>query len=80
MKRFTIAALLIFTSCQQPVYAQTPTEYSLKVTSTELELIGKALGTQPYNDVVPLMSKLRQQVMEQQKPKPEDKPAEPKKE
>lgn len=57
-----------------PVQAQNaPAEYNLKVTPAEVDLIGKGLGTQPFNDVAPLMGKLRQQVMEQQQP-----PAKPK--
>ena len=46
-----------------------PSEYTLKITSQELDLLGRALGTMPYNDIAPLLQKLRSQVVEQQKPK-----------
>lgn len=78
MRRLIIAAAFLF-----PIsaLAQNPVpELILKVTALELEIIGKGLGTQPYNDVVPLMNKLRQQVMEQQKPALAPKPEELKKE
>lgn len=45
------------------------TEITLKVTPGELDLISEGLQTQPFGKVVPLINKLRQQVMEQQ-PKP----------
>ncbi len=50
-----------------PVQAQQPQEFSLKVTPAEVDLIGKGLGSMPFNDVAPLINKLRAQVMEQQK-------------
>lgn len=43
-----------------------PVEYSLKVTSTELDLISDGLQSQPFGKVLPLMNKLRQQVLDQQ--------------
>ncbi len=48
---------------QQPV-----SEYNLKVTPQEIELIGKGIGLLPFNDVAALVQKLRSQVMEQQSP------------
>ena len=61
-----------------PAYAQQQQaiEYTLKVTPAEIDTIGKALGTQPFNDVAALIQKLRSQVVEQQTPK---KPGEPEK-
>lgn len=54
-----------------PVLAQTPTqpkqEYHINVTGDELDLIGEGLGTQPFNKVLPLLNKLKQQVADQQK-------------
>ena len=44
-----------------------PVEYTLKITPQELDLLGKALGNQPYNDVAPLLQKLRSQFVEQNK-------------
>ena len=52
----------------QPV-SSAPSEYTLKITSQELDLLGRALGTMPYNDIAPLLQKLRSQVVEQQKSK-----------
>jgi hypothetical protein len=48
--------------------AQQPAEYMLRVTPTELDLISEGLGTQPFTKVVPLINKLRSQVVEQQTP------------
>lgn len=42
--------------------------FTLTVTPVELQLIGKGLGTQPYETTAPLMAKLQAQVMAQQKP------------
>lgn len=53
----------------QSTPVQPPTEFNLRVTAPEVDLIGKALGTQPYNDVASLVQKLRQQIIEQQQPK-----------
>lgn len=65
---------------QQP---QLPTEYNIKLLPAEIDLLGKALGTQPFNDVAPLVQKLRQQIVEQQQvvqpaPVPTPKPQEAK--
>ena len=43
-----------------------PTEYNLKITPQELDLLAKALGQMPYNEVVPMFQKLRSQILEQQ--------------
>lgn len=48
-----------------------PQSFNLTVTQVELQLLGKALGTQPYETVAPLMAKLQAQVVKQQKPNPE---------
>ncbi len=86
MKRIIfIAALLPTLAYAQvpPMPSSQPAEYNLKVAPQELELISEGLGTQPFNKVLPLINKLRQQVMEQQ-PKPPmtknnvDKPSETK--
>ena len=77
MKRFVIALALIAT----PAMAQspTPTEYNLKLSPAELDIVGKALGTQPFNDAAPLLNKLRQQVVDQSpKPEPKVEPVNPK--
>ena len=54
-------------AAQQAQPVQPVAEYTLKLTGQELDLIGKALGTQPFNDVVGLINKMRQQFIEQQK-------------
>jgi len=55
---------------------QIPSEYDLKVTPDEINVISEGLLTQPYGKVYALMAKLRSQVIEQQQPKPLPKPAE----
>lgn len=47
--------------------AQSPLpEYNLKLTNAEVEQLGMAIGLMPYKDAVPLMTKLRAQIVEQQ--------------
>ena len=46
-----------------------PQEFTLKVTQTDLETLGKALGKMPYDEVAQLITSLRNQVIEQTKPK-----------
>ena len=41
-------------------------ELTLHVTPAELDLISEGLGTQPFNKVVPVIQKLRAQMLEQQ--------------
>ncbi len=51
-----------------PAYAQqapAPQEFNLKITSDDVNTIGKALGKLPFDDVAPLIQKLRQQIVEQ---------------
>lgn len=57
----------------QPV---APPEFTVKVSPAELDLIGKGLGKLPFEESAPLIQKLRQQIVEQQKPV--EKPAEQK--
>ena len=40
--------------------------FTLQVTGAEAQMIGDALGTQPFSKVAPLMNKLQQQVIAQQ--------------
>ena len=84
MRRLILVVVLVPTLAyaQQP---QQPSSYTLTISPQELELISAGLGTQPFKDVLPLMNKLRQQVMEQQSKiiappaiPPVDKPVEPK--
>ncbi len=76
MKRTILAAMLLSSTA----YAQSASvpnvsaqEFTIKLNGAELDVIGKGLGTQPFNDVAPLLQKLREQVQAQQ-PKPEQKP------
>lgn len=69
MKKLVLLAMLV----ASPTMAQ---EVTLKVTAQELGVIGKALGTQPYNDVASLVNKLQTQLIEQQKAAEEKKPTE----
>jgi len=71
MRKLVLALALVPTLAMAEGPVQ-PTEFNLKVTPAELEVISSGLGTQPFNTVLPLINKLRQQVMDQQ-PKPVDK-------
>lgn len=57
---------------QQPQQSQSACnpECNIHVTNPELDLISKGLQTQPFGEVVPLINKLRDQIIAQQ-PKPE---------
>jgi hypothetical protein len=57
-----IAALAV------PVYAQQQ-EFTFKINGEEINLIGKALDSQPFGQVAPLIKKLQEQFAAQQ-PKP----------
>ena len=46
-----------------------PATFTLTVTAQEVELIGKALGSMPFNEVASFIQKLRQQIVEQQQVK-----------
>jgi len=59
-------ALMITAMYAGTAYAQQPSEFTIKLTGPELDTIGKGLGTQPFNDVAPLLQKLREQVAAQQ--------------
>lgn len=64
-KTILIAALMLPTITA----AQTqPTEYVLKVTPQELDVISEGLQSQPFKLVVPIINKLREQVIKQQTP------------
>ena len=66
MKRSTIIALLLAT----PAYAQQPEQqYNIQVTASELNTISDGLQLEPFGKVLPLINKLREQVLAQQ-PKP----------
>lgn len=54
-----------------PVMAQ---EVSLKVTNDDVNTIGKALSKLPFDEVAPLIQKLRTQIVEQQQPVPVPQP------
>ena len=76
LKLIFIGCLIVSPAMAQEQSSQ-PSEYVLKITPQDLDLMGKALGTMPYNDIAPLLQKLRSQVVEQQHPKKAEK--EPKK-
>lgn len=75
--KLTIAASLLFTTVAFGQPAPMPPEIVLRVTPAEIDLISEGLQTQPFGKVVPLINKLREQIMAQQ-PKPVP-PVEPKK-
>ena len=72
MKIKFLLTTVVIVALSHSANAQAPSEYSLKVSPAEVDLIGKAIGFLPYNDAFPLINKLRQQVFEQQ-PKSEAK-------
>ncbi len=49
-------------------FAQTPQpqEYTIRLTAQEVDIVGRALGKLPYEDVALIIQKLRQQIVEQQ--------------
>ena len=55
----------------QSTPVQPMVEFTLRVTPQEADVIGKALGKEPFNDVALLLQKLRQQIVEQQQRKDE---------
>jgi hypothetical protein len=69
MKKFLLISccLLSFNANAQQ------TEYTVKLTAQELDLIGEGLGTQPFKVVAPLLQKMREQIAAQQQVKEEKK-------
>lgn len=62
-----------------PTYAQQQDKiYTLQVNNDELTKIGSALGKLSYDDAAPLIAKLRQQIVDQNKPVEASKPVDPK--
>lgn len=72
MKYLPLAALLLLAAV--PSYAQQLIEVNLKISTTEADLIWKGLRKLPVEDVENLMTKIRQQVMDQTTPKPVETP------
>jgi hypothetical protein len=76
MKKFIWVAGFVLTFAIPTLSQQLPQQqlpdYAFKVTPAEAEIIGKALSKLPYEEVAPLLQKLRTQVLEQQKA-PEEK-------
>lgn len=76
MKRLLILSLLFLAT---PALAQTPNEFTIKVTPQEADVLWAGLRELPVKIAEPVMGKVRQQIMEQSQPKPAAK-EEPKKE
>lgn len=54
---------------EQPAQIAVPSgKFTLVMTTDEIQLVGKALGKLPYEDVSPLIFNLQQQIQKQQKP------------
>lgn len=77
MKRLLILSLLLVPTIA--LAQQQPTEFTFKVTPADADVIWEGLRELPVKKVEPVMTKLRQQVMEQTQAKPVEQ-AEPKKE
>ncbi len=54
-----------------PAIAQ-PQEYTIKLTTAEVDIVGRSLGKLPYEDVALLIQKLREQIVSQQQNKAVD--------
>lgn len=76
MKRLLILSLFFLAT---PALAQTPSEFTIKVTPQEADVLWAGLRELPVKIAEPVMGKVRQQIMEQSQPKPSVK-EEPKKE
>lgn len=63
MMRAAIAGAVLLALCASAV-AQT---FTLTLTEAQLNLVGKALGKLPYEDVAPTINAIMQQVVEQQR-------------
>lgn len=68
MLKLILISFLFLSSAALAADPVQPSEYTIKLTAQELDIVGRGLGTQPYNDVAPLVQKLRAQVVEQQQP------------
>lgn len=70
--RIVIFLLFLVTSASAQ---QLPTEYTIKVTPDQLNIMVRAIEKEPYRDVAQLMEQLGLQIMKQRTPavKPEDK-------
>ena len=80
MKNYLYAAAIacsIATVSLAYAQQQQEREFEIKVNNKDIELIGKALGKLPFEEVAPLFQKLQVQIQQQNMPKP---PVEPKKE
>ena len=62
------SGLVAFTATAQQ--QNLPSEYTIKLTPAELDVIGNGLGSIAFKDAAPLINKLREQVLAQQ-PKPD---------
>lgn len=57
-----------------PALAQTPApaqDYTVKLPAAQWDIIGTALGKMTYTDAAPVIAVIREQIIEQQKPKAE---------
>ena len=76
MKRVSLA--IAFCVVSSMAFAQQ--EFNLKLKAADVDLIGRALGKLPYEEVANLVNNLRQQIVDQQgKPASVNPPSEPKK-
>ena len=65
MKRLLTIGLLFLAT---PALAQTPSEFTIKVTPQEADILWAGLRELPVKIAEPVMNKLRQQIVEQTKP------------
>lgn len=71
MKNLLISVSLFFIVSDAVAQQQPPVaDYSLKLNSNEIDILGRALGKLPYEEVAVLIQKIRQQIISQQQPEP----------
>lgn len=77
----TVTATVINFGLQAQAQAPAPQQptYNVTVTAQELDAIGNALGKAPFEVAAPIIQKLREQVIAQNKPVTDAKPVEEKK-
>ena len=71
MKRLAIVSIFCCVSsiaCSQPApnVPVKPTEYTFRLKPEQVDLVGKALGKLPFEEVAEVVQSLRQQIVEQQ--------------
>jgi hypothetical protein len=69
--KYSVSILMLSTAAiaQQPNQSPQPKEYVLRLTPDDVNVIGKALGRLPFDDVAMVIQSLRAQIIDQNTPK-----------